>query len=204
MPPQQSEPNGQYDFIVNPAGPPKKSLLPSLGGQTSFTKKLIFIIGGAVVLIIVMWIVGNLLGGGGTNTAELTKIVQQQQEIARVSAIGADGTSRSDIRNAAVNTKLTLTSQEQELLQFLANQGAEVKEDQLELLENPTTDTQLETARSNNKFDAAFLEIIRSHLADYASTIQTAFDNSGSDTEQELLRLYYEQVQLLLEQMPKT
>lgn len=205
MPPQQSsEPNGQYNFIVNPAEPPKNSLLPSLGSQSSFTKKLIFIIGGAVVLIILMWIVGNLLGGGGANTAELTKLVQQQEEIARVSTAGVEDTSRSDIRNAAANTKLTLISQQQELLQFLANQGTEVKEDQLAALENPATDTQLETARSNNQFDAAFLEIIQSHLADYASTIQTVFDNSSSETEQELLRLYYEQVQLLLEQMLKT
>lgn len=205
MPPQQPYgPNNQYDFIVSPGGPPKKSLLPSLGGQSSFTQKLIFIIGGAFVLIILMWIIGNILGGSGTNTADLTKLVQQQEEIARVSAEGAEGTSRTDIRNAATNTKLSVTSQQQEVLVFLAGQGTEIKEDQQKALENAATDELLETAKTNNTFDTTFIETMQSYLNDYSAAIQTAFDNASDETEQELLRSHFEQVKLLLEQLPKT
>lgn len=203
MPPQQSyDSNNQYDFIVSPGSAPKKSLLPSLGDNASFTKKIIVIIGGAVILIIIMWIVGTLLSRGGSNTADLTKLVQQQEEIARVSAEGTTA-ARTDIRNAATNTKLSLTSQQQEWLQFLAGQGTEIKDDQQKALENAATDEQLEAARSNNTFDKTFSATLQSYLNDYAATIQTAFDKAGNETERELLRTHFLQVQLLLEQLPK-
>lgn len=205
MNPQQqyTPPQSQYDFIVNPGGPPKKTLLPSLGGHSSFTQRLIIIIGGAVILIIAMWVVGNLLGGGGVNTASLTKLVQQQEEIARVAGAGSES-SRSDIRNAATTVKLSLASQQQRWLQFLANQGTEVGDEQQQALQNAAADQQLEQAKSNNSFDKTFVDLMRAYLNEYAAAIQVTFDQSGSNSERELLRSHFEQVKLLQEQLPKT
>lgn len=204
MPPEQSYgPNGQYDFIMNPGKPPKKTLIPSIGGGSSFTKKIIFIVGGGIGLIFVIWIVATLLGGGSGNTANLTKAVQEGQEIARVATEGANA-SRADIRSAAINTRLSLKSQQQQWIAFLAQQGSSVSEEQQQLLQNATTDQQLETAKSNNTFDKAFLEIMRSYLTDYAGTLQTAFNGASSDAERALLSSHFGQVQLLLEQLPKS
>lgn len=204
MQPQQPYgPNNQYDFIVS-SGQPKKSLLPSLGGHSSFTQKIMLIVGGAVVLIIIMWVVGTLLGGGGGNTAELTKLVQQQQEIARVAEQGVQESTRTDVRNVAANTQLSLGSQQQQWLEFLANQGTEVKDEEQQALQNATTDQQLENATTSNSFDQKFLEVMRSHLTDYAATLQTAFSSTGNESEKELLRLHFDQTQLLLEQLPKS
>ncbi len=131
-------------------------------------------------------------------------VKEQQEEIARVSAEGAEGTSRTDIRNAATNTKLTLISQQQELLQFLAAEGTEVKENEQKSLENPSTDELLEAAKSNNTFDATFVDTMQSYLNDYSAAIQTAFDNASDEAERELLSAHFAQVKLLLEQFPES
>lgn len=205
MDPQQpyGSPSGNnYDFIMNPERPPKKPIVPQIGGASSFSKKIIFIVGGAFILIILMWIIGGMLGGGGTNTAELTKLVQRQQEVARVSAEGATSSSAT-IRNAAANTTLSVTSQQQQWIAFLAREGIELKQEQLKLLESAKTDTTLTTARSNNTFDTAFLNIMRTSLTDYAAAVQTDYTNATSERERTLLSKHYEQVQLLLKQYPQ-
>lgn len=204
MDPQQpygSQGGGNYDFIINPEQQPKKSMVPQLGGDSAFTKKLIFIIGGAVILIILMWIVGSMLGGG-TNTTELTKLVQRQQEVMRVSAEGATSGDAA-VRNAAANTTLSVTSQQQQWLVFLAQEGVELEQKQRELLENATTDSTLATARSNNTFDSAFLNIMQTYLTDYAATIQTDYANATGEKERTLLSKHYDQIQLLLKQYPE-
>jgi len=196
-------PNNQYDFIVNPGKPSKRSFVPSFGSGASFTQKLIFIVGGAVILIIIMWIVGSLLGGGGGDTATVTKFVQQEQEIARVAGQGAEA-GRADIRNLAVTVQLSLTSQQNQWERFLANNGTELKSELKSALQNDTTDQKLTAAKTNNTFDKTFLDIMQSYLNDYASTMQSKIDTSRSDTEQEILARQYEQVKLLLEQIPKS
>ncbi|MGH7158271.1 MAG: hypothetical protein ACREGD_04365 [Candidatus Saccharimonadales bacterium] len=200
MPPQQNNSGNQYDFIISPGKPPKKSLVPSLGGDLPFGRKLVFIIGGGLVLIILIWIVASLLGGG--SSGGLTRIVQQETEIARVATEGSEA-SRADIKNAAVNTQLSLTSQRQAWLQFLANRGTTVSDKEQKLLANPATDQQLETARSNNAFDKTFLEIMRSYLTDYSAALQQTFASSIA-AERELLQTHFDEVQLLLEQLPKS
>lgn len=199
MPPQQYNNNNRYDFIIN--GGQKKSLLPSLKGSDSFTKKLIFIIGGAVILIIVMWIVGSLLGGGGSS-AGLAKIVQQEEEIARVAAEGSKA-NRSDIKSSAVNIQLTMDSQQREWQLFLAERGSQVGEKELVLLKNPATDQQLTTAHSNNAFDKTFVDVMRTFLNDYSNTLQTTFTSSSNEAERALLKTHFDQTQLLIEQLPK-
>lgn len=206
MPPEQQNTGynpGQYDFIVNPEQSPKKPLIPNIGGGSSFKKKIILIVGGALILIVLMWIVGNILGGSRVNTADIVTLVQQQQEIARVSAEGAN-TSRADIRNASANTRLSLYSQQQEWLQFLAQDGTEVDKERRGLLQNATTDQELADARASNTFDTAYLNVMQSYLNDYVSTLQADYRKATSNTGRALLEKHFNQTQILLEQMPKS
>lgn len=189
-----------YDFIVNPPKPPKKSVIPSLGGGGSFTQKLIFILSGAVILIIIMWIIGNLLGGGGINVTDITKLTQQQQEITRVAALGAES-GRTDVRNTAANAQLSILTQQQQWLRVLANEGVELKDDQLGLLENANTTQLLTNARANNTYDSTFLQILRSYLTEYSQALEANFAKATTDDEKNLLSTNYQQVKLLLEQL---
>lgn len=185
---------------MNSGQPPKKSLIPKVGGA-SFAGKLALILGGAVVLIIIMWIIGSLLGGGGVNTANLTSLVQSQQEIARV-AIQGETSADSGVRNAASGITFAINTQQQEWLAFLAEHGKKVKEDELELKFNEAADQRLADAKANNTFDVAYKEIMSSYLNDYADTLSTTFDAATNTTERDLLTEHYNEVKLLLEQLP--
>jgi len=176
--------------------------MSSFGGS-SLPQKLLVIVGGAVVLIIVMWIIGSILGGGGGNTATLTKLVQQEQEIARVAGLGVEA-GRTDIRNAAINIQLSLSSQQQQWVQTLTNQGTKLGDEQKNALLNAATDQQLESAKTNNSFDKTLSDILQSYLNDYSQALKTAFDATSNPEVQVQLQSHYQQVQLLLEQLPKT
>jgi hypothetical protein len=191
-------PNNQYDFIVNPGSPPKKPLIPKVGGG-SFAMKLIFLVGGAVILIILMWIVGNILGGSKVNTADIITLTQMQEEISRVADQGKDATAQN-LKNTAMGTKLSAVSQQQAWLEFLGAEGVEVDDKELALKKNDATDAQLEEAKSSSTFDLAFNEIMETYLQDYADTLKTDFAKAADETERTLLSNHYAQVQLLLKE----
>jgi predicted metalloprotease len=194
--------NNNYDFIVNPGAPPKKPLIPKLGGG-SFTKKLLFILGGAVIVVMLMWVVGNIIGGSSVNTAEVKSLTQAQQEITRVAEEGAQNATDQELKNAAVSTQLTIASQQKEWMAFLAQYGTEVKEEELELKHNATTDKTLEDAKASSTFDLAFDQTMESYLGQYSNTLKTDFEKSTDATQRTLLKAHYEQTQLLLEQYEK-
>ena len=74
--PQQPAPHpGAYDFIINPAAPPKKLFLP---GTDSTLKRIGIIVAGVFVLLIVLIIFKNLLAGKPKLDSMVT-VAQSQQ-----------------------------------------------------------------------------------------------------------------------------
>src|SRR5579859_3309203 len=121
-PEQPAAPN--YDFIFSPQKPPKKSGVVRLptGGGGSWGLKIAFIVGGTVLVLIILGIIANFALGKRTNTGELTILAETQAEIVRVAAKGNQASDQG-IRNAAISTQLTIQSQQQTLLAFLAGRG---------------------------------------------------------------------------------
>src|SRR2546423_13391611 len=80
-----------YEFILNPASPPKRTSGPGIGGN-AFLLKLVFIIGGAIVLMIVIGVAANIFLGNRTNLGTLVGIAQSQTELTRIATngVGAD------------------------------------------------------------------------------------------------------------------
>ncbi len=201
-PPQPPPPN--YDFIL--AGPTKASK-PSKGlgtaGSGSFMVKLAVLLGGAILLIIVIVVGSNLFLGDKTNVADLTTLTQTESEIIRVSGLSSQS-SNPLVLNAAINTKLSLTTHQNQWLSYLAKKKTKVSAKQLLAKKSTATDKTLTAAQSASTFDATFITIMRKQLTDYASEIKTAYDNSlpTAKTERNLLHQDYQQVALLLQQWP--
>lgn len=200
MDPQQQFPGNNYDFIMNSGQKQKKPLIPKVGGG-SLAGKLIPIIGGAVVLIILMWVVGSFLGGGGINKANAIGLVQTQQEITRVAKEGI-ASGNGNIRNVAANVTASVSTQQKEWLVVLGENGTEVKEDQFGLKLNETTDQRLADATANNTFDLAYTEVMNAYLTDYSNTLSNYFKSATTEEERTLINLHFEEVKLLLEQLP--
>lgn len=201
-PPQQTSVSfnpGQYDFITSPQKP-KKSLLPGTG--SSKKQRIAIVSFGFIVLLIVFIVLyGLLTGGSKTNTAQLTKLLQQQTEIARVSDLGEQHAGESNAKNIATSTKMVMTSQSLQLQAALKAQKIKVSNKQILAGKNAQTDQELNTAIANGRFDDAFIQSVRTQLEDYRITLQTTFSGTDSKSLKEILNQDYKDVNLLLEQI---
>ncbi len=191
----QSLPPNPYDFITNPAQPPKKTLLP--GG--SLRTRLLIIVGGAVALMGIIAIITVLFTGGGKgNTAALKELVAQQRELARIADIGAQRAQDGSTRSLALVTKLSLTTQQQQLTSYLEDRGNDIKREELEAKKNPKTDQTLEAAASASRFDDALRSELETQLRAYLQSLQSVHQDISNDTGKSILARSYESTSAIL------
>lgn len=189
--PLQSTP---YDFIINPSvKPPKKAF--SLGGGT----KLVYVAAGGVLLVVVLFVVLSLTNRS-TNASAITSVAQQQAEIARVAALHYSDLQDPNTKNFAIATQLSLTSAQQNYLQYLSSNGASVSDKQIALGTNTQTDTALDNAKASGNLDSTVKSTLRTELAQYQQTVQTAYNASSNSRTKALLKELFDQATLLLEQ----
>lgn len=201
MEPQLStpQPGSNYDFIINPEKPAKRKLV-GIGGD-SFIIKVLLLVGGAIIVMAVLAIAINLLFGSRNSVESLVLLSQDQQEITRLSGLGKDATSQ-DVKNAAINTLLSVESQQAELMAYLAKRGREVKDVELDLKKDAAADKRLEIAKQASLFDSTYTNLMRTELTDYAQAIKSTYDATTIEQQRDLLNKHYKGVQLLLKQWP--
>lgn len=205
MYPDQSpapKPENNYDFILNPKQPQKRGLFGKLNGDP-FITKIAFIVGGAVILMVVLALVVNFFFGSKSNTDSIVSVAQNEQEIVRLSALGKDASSQQ-IKNAAINTAVSIKSQQNEWLAFLNKHNREVKLDELNFEKDDSTDKRLKNAEQTSTFDVTYSTVMRSMLETYATSLKTVYDASSNQQERSILNDHYNEAQLLLEQWSST
>ena len=188
--------NNNYEFIMNPPGKAKKSLIPR--GETAKQRLLIALAGGGVLLIVIILGISTLLGGKN-NADSLLDIAQRQAEIIRVSELGYTKADSLVVRNLAITTKLTIQTSQKQTVERLNKLGVKVKDKDLALKKDSQTDQTLTTAGLNNTFDKTFTEIILSSLNDYRAEVKKLFSSTTNQTEKQLLAASYDGTGLLLE-----
>jgi hypothetical protein len=201
MPPQQqyyqSSNNDPYAFIT---GSPQGGA-PYRGGGRSVGKILAIVIGGGIILAIAIVIIFGLLLGGNDATTQLVSLAKKQNEIARVASIGVKSATSQRTKNVAIGTQLSIQTDQQTLLKYLASKKAQPKSKELEESKNTKIDTQLNSAISSSTFDATFLQVIETQLTAYQSEIVKANKATTSKTAKAGLQDSYETAGLLLEQV---
>jgi hypothetical protein len=203
IPHDPTAPGDPYRFIME--APPKKpkaiAKLPGSIGNNPFIMRLIFFIGGAIVLLVAVAIVINIFFGSKTNVEDLVSLAATQQEIVRVSSQGSYATGQS-VKNAAISTKASITTQQQALTTYLSQHGRVVSPVELALKHSAATDKELTKARATSTFDLTFSQHMRSQLQSYAAEMKTAYNNATGKKEKALLAQDYKDVGLLLDQWP--
>lgn len=164
--------------------------------------KLLFLAGGAVVVMVAAGFLINIFYGDKTNVQDIVGIVQQEQELIRISGKQSNTTSQAT-KNAAVSTRATITTQQAEWLLFLGQRKRKVPPNELSLKQNLTIDRQLTQAQATSTYDSAFQQIMRTQLETYATALRSAHAKAVGTKEKALLAEDYNEVQLLLEQWPK-
>lgn len=199
--PAPPAPGGNYDFIMSPPKPPKPKVVSSISGN-KFVMKIVFIAGGAVLVIAVAAILVNVIFGNKNNYADIISITQSEQEIIRLSIEG-NAADAQTINNAAVNTELTMKTQQQAWLAFLQKHGQKVAPETLLAKKNLKTDKALSAAKQTSTFDSAYKTLLRKDLAAYAAELRTAYNGATNTQERAMLNTYYQQTNLLLQQWPE-
>lgn len=201
-PPVVTDDSGSaYDFILNPQKPAKKPFGDGLF-KDPFIAKVVFLVGGTLVVILATWFAVTLFFGNKTDIESLVAIAQRGQEIVRVSNLGDDANSQ-DIRNAAINTEVSIKSQQNSLIAYLSTQDRKIKANELSLKKDATTEPKLKKAKEAGTFDATYTTIMRAQLTDYASALKSAYNGKPSKTARKLLAQQYNDVQLLLKAWPE-
>ncbi|HSX33001.1 MAG TPA: hypothetical protein VLF91_01545 [Candidatus Saccharimonadales bacterium] len=204
-PPERPEPekitaqHNPYEFIVNPALRPKKRGFNP--GGNAFAMKLVVLVGGAVVVMVFGAFILNIAFGKKVNPAALLPLAQTQTELARVADEGSTANAAT-VRNAAVNTSLVMTSQQQMLTAYMLKQGYKTISKTLALKKSADTDSQLTAAAAANTFDVTFTQLMVGQLQTYAASLKTTYNGATGKKERAILSADYTQVQILLSQWP--
>lgn len=212
MPPQQTvftpgqaptpANNGQFDFIVN----------ANHGGGSSFfsanaplkTRILIVAGGAAVLLTLALVLVAVISRAGSINSADLVNVAQRQAELARISQTPVTSADAQLTRNFAATTMLSLVSEQQTIIHFLAQNGTAVSTQVLQARKDAQTDTALKDAQTNGSYDQTYLSITKTQLQAYSQALKQAFQSASTIDEKFMLQDAYSQAQLLLAQSSQT
>ena len=153
--------------------------------------RMVIIAGGLVILIILFVVIFSLLShAGSAQKQRLLETAQAQTELIRIATIGKDKASDLGVRSLAATTSLSVASEQQDVINALAKRGVKGNSltKQLGTSKNTKTDTALDEAVANNRFDDTFLELINKQLNDYKRLLQSS-SSGATVSEQKSLQV---------------
>jgi flagellar basal body-associated protein FliL len=166
----------QYDFIFKPPGG-KKSLLPGGSKKT----RIIIVAVGAAILLMMALVLSSILSSPRKQAVEnLVVAAKQQNDLIRLSEVGVQKARGQQARNIAVTTKLSLQSQQGDLLAAIKSQKRKLDNKELNASRDTKADQLLTAAEQNNRFDEVFIEVMELKLKEYQRTVKTAYDSVSS------------------------
>lgn len=177
--PPPMHPNA-YSFITDHNKAGKRGLLPTGGSKQS---RILLVVGIFLAISIVGVIVMAVLNGiDNGQKQDWLSLAQKQQEIIRISDVGATKAQGRDAKNLATTTKLSLESSQAIINSLAKKSGANVTSKTLLLGKDAKTDEALKTAEQTNQFDTAFQTILKNELNEYQALLKKLHDGTDSKT----------------------
>lgn len=195
-PPPAGE-QSQYDFIMNPQQPKR----PGFFAGTGTLGRVLLVVVGLFVLLVLFIGAKNLLAGSNLSVPDMVAVAQDQQEIIHLATNGYQNVDTSDLKNFSVTTELSVTSEQQDLLNYLKTYGHKVSDKQLNLKVSQATDDQLTSAQAASTFDSTYTSIMQNQLTTYQAALKTAFASTKGPKGRALLSQQYTDAGLLLKQL---
>lgn len=187
-----------YSFITDHNKPGKRSLLPTGGSKQS---RIMMVVGIVLAISIVGVVIMAVLNGiDNSQKQDWLTLAQKQQEIIRISEVGATKAQGRDTKNLATTTKLTLESSQALVNKLAKSNGANVSSKALLVGKNAKTDADLKTAEQTNQFDTAFQDILKNELNEYQALLKKLHDGSKSKTTKAGLSSAYNNANILATQ----
>jgi flagellar basal body-associated protein FliL len=204
MPPSDPTEQTPYDFFLQNQPKQKRSFRSLIPSTSSGPIKFLIAAFGVIFLIVMIAVVASLLSKGSGTPSAITQIAQQQSEMIRVSNEALTGASQTITQNLAVNINLSLTTDQNQLLQYLSQHGNKMSSSTLGAGKNSLTDQQLTAATQAGTYDSAYVNIAKSELTSYLQLVKTTFNTTKTSAERQLLYNDYQAGQILLTQATNT
>lgn len=191
-----SDDPARYDFFLSQPPSPRGGTQLSSG----MGMRIAFAAGGLVLLIGAVFFVISLLpkNNDGKNLMEYAQV---QQELYRVAGQGTHQASDQAVKNFALNTTLTVETDQAQLVSFLGKIGLKVKLKDLSLKKNLKTDRTLQSAAATSSFDSSYVSIMQSEFTAYETSIKKAAAVVQSKSAQKILSTQYQNALLLNTQL---
>lgn len=203
LPPNPQGPN--YNFIMEPPKPTKRSLLPTDAGPAL---RIGIIVGGALVVLVVFLIMKSLIFSSGGNKQALTTVAQDQQAMIHIVTNATTGGQTqqqaalsASSQSFAVTAQMTLTSAQYQLLTYLKANHTKVSTKTLSLKVDAMTDQQLTAAAANSTYDSTFRQVMQTKLTEYQAALREAYKQTPGPKGRKLLDQEYQASKLLLTQL---
>lgn len=172
-----------YDFILNPAQAQNK---PAAAGAKGPLRLLLGIGIVSGVLLVAGLVLMQFLPKG-TSSESLLGILQQQQEIIRISK-GAQQAARSEtIKGFAYTVNMSISTSQQQLQAYATKAGVAIQPEQLETKQDPDTDKLLENAKATSTYDSAVKKVLSTLLQEYTDQLRLVYKETGSSSLKKIL-----------------
>lgn len=187
---------------MNETKPPRRSLLP-IGSSPLI--RVAVVLGGLLILLVLFLIIKGLFGH--SNIPALVTVAQDQQEIIHLTTNpgqqknGPPASLSVASQNFAITAKLSITSAQSDLIQYMQNNGKKVKPKTLSLKVSKNLDDQLTGAIANNTYDQLFKQTMQNKLGEYEQALKIAYKETKGPKGRTLLSNDYNSAQLLLQQL---
>ena len=172
-----------YDFILNPNANQKKPAAASASGPMRLLLG-IGLIGG--ILLIVGLVLTQFLPKG-TSGESLVGLIQQQQEIIRVSTQAQQTAQSETIKGFAYTVNLSVSTSQQQLQSYATKAGTKIDPKQLSLKQDATTDKLLENAKATSTYDSAVKKVLSTLLQDYLDQLKETYKQTSSANLKKIL-----------------
>ncbi|HVV66445.1 MAG TPA: hypothetical protein VHB72_00010 [Candidatus Saccharimonadales bacterium] len=199
------QPN-EYAFIMEPAKPPRQKLNLIPAGS-SLPIRIAVVGGGIIILIILFTVIKGLVTTPPFDTTAMIGLAQDQQEMIHITSQALQQSKQQqaalsqNTMNFAVTAQASLSSDQNQTLTYLKNNGKKVKSGTLNQKVSATTDSQLSTAASNSTFESTYVQLMETELKNYQTALKTTFVDTKGAKGRQLLNQEYTSSQLLLNQL---
>ena len=202
IPPPFPEGDNQFDFILNGAQKPKKTLLPTANSRK---QRILVAVGGGLLFFAILAVLFAVIFSGGDGASKsLLAVAQTQTEITRVSDAGVKKSRDSVAQGLAETVFLAITTNQQQTVTYLKSQGVKADTNTLALGKSTKTDAALESAAQAGRYDDVLISTLKKMLADYKVQLTEAYKQAGSRSQQNLLKQLFNQAEALTKNQPAT
>lgn len=172
-----------YDFILNPNANQKKPAAVRAKGPMELLLG-IGLIGG--ILLIAGLVLTQFLPKG-TSGESLLGLIQQQQEIIRVSTQAQQTAQSETIKGFAYTVNLSVSTSQQQLQGYATKAGTKIDPKQLSLKQDAATDKLLENAKATSTYDRTVKKVLSTLLQDYLDQLKETYKQTSNANLKKIL-----------------